>query len=227
MADTLIQLFKAGGWVMYPLLALSVLSIALSFERALFWLRTNSTRSKTRYRSISSRLRKGDIEGARQLADTDGTVYGRFISELLTEVHMGRTGPQVEAAAHDLAQQLRPKVDRFSVPLSTIVTAAPMLGILGTVTGIIKSFQLLGSAQRITDPALVAGGIAEALYTTAFGLFVALVTLFPYVIFRGQSDICQSRLESTAASAVALAEKAESANAEDDRSVRRAARVGA
>ena len=77
-------------------------------------------------------------------------------------------------------------------------TAAPMLGILGTVLGIIKSFGLLGAsvdAGAAADPTAVATGIAQALYTTAFGLTIALLTLFPYAIFRACADRAFTRLE--------------------------------
>ena len=79
--------------------------------------------------------------------------------------------------------------------LSTIVTASPMLGILGTVTGIIQSFELLGGSQSIIDPNDVSGGIAEALITTAAGLIIALMALFPYMIFRTQSERALGRFE--------------------------------
>ena len=96
---------------------------------------------------------------------------------------------------------IRSGLDRYMVVLSTIITAAPLLGILGTVIGIIQSFQLLGSQSTLTDPREVAGGIASALITTAFGLIVALVTLSPYMIFKAQSSNALGRLETLIAAA--------------------------
>lgn len=87
------------------------------------------------------------------------------------------------------------------VSLSTIITAAPLLGILGTVIGIIQSFKLLGEQMTLSDPKDVAAGIAAALLTTALGLTVALFTLFPYMIFRGQVDLAIGRLETVIAAA--------------------------
>ena len=87
------------------------------------------------------------------------------------------------------------------VALSTIITAAPLLGILGTVMGIIQSFRLLGEQAVLTDPSDVAGGIAAALLTTALGLIIALVTLFPYMLFRGWSSRTIGRLEALIAAA--------------------------
>lgn len=85
--------------------------------------------------------------------------------------------------------------------LATIIAAAPLLGILGTVTGIIDSFGLIGSAESITDPAQLAEGISEALYTTAFGLSIALATVFPYAVLRARLQRVLSSLEVIAASA--------------------------
>lgn len=198
--DDLVTFFRAGGWVMYPLLALSVVSVALSVERAAFWARTNSRRNRYRLSRLTAKLRAGDMPSAIAIAERAGAVQFRYAAALLD--HASRPGTdaaRIEPAAMELIEDARPAIERFGVVLSTIITAAPLLGILGTVTGIIQSFRLLGGAETVTDPAAVAAGIAQALYTTAFGLIVALVTLFPYVIFRTQSDRMLSRLENVAA----------------------------
>ena len=106
-----------------------------------------------------------------------------------------------DAVALAAVDEARPALDRYMIALSTVITAAPLLGILGTVIGIIQSFQLLGSQSTLTDPTEVAGGIAAALITTAFGLIVALITLFPYMLFRGQSIRAIGRMETLIASA--------------------------
>lgn len=190
--------FQQGGAVMWPLLFLSLLSIALCVERALFWLRTHTAAQRRRTAAAAACIRRRDLAGARALAVADGSVYGWFIRELLASDGGGPT----EASARALLEDARIPLERFSVLLSTIITAAPMLGILGTVTGIIQSFGLLGGRDVLSDPSIVAGGIAEALYTTVFGLVVALLTLFPYAIFRAQADRALSRLEAVAAAAV-------------------------
>ena len=87
--------------------------------------------------------------------------YGRLARRLYFE---GVT----DAVASEAVEDERGRLDRFMVTLSTIITAAPLLGILGTVIGIIQSFQLLGTQSTLTDPREVAGGIAAALLTTAF-----------------------------------------------------------
>jgi biopolymer transport protein ExbB len=199
MADAwqgMVRFFEGGGMVMWPLLAMSVVAVTLGLERAAYWARTHTPSRAKRVRAISRRVRDGDLAGALDLAEADGSIYGEFASSLIAEARKGRSAAALEAHGLELAERVRPSIERFSSMLSTIITAAPLLGILGTVTGIIQSFQLLGQQRGVTDPSLVAGGIAEALYTTAFGLVVALLTLFPYMAFRAHAERAFGRIES-------------------------------
>ena len=117
--------------------------------------------------------------------------------------------PASDASAADAVESQRHRLERFMPTLSTIITAAPMLGILGTVLGIIASFELLSAQNASTDPQSVSQGIAESLLTTAAGLVVAVVTLFPYNALRAQVDRTLSRLESLAAAALHAAKRDE------------------
>ncbi len=189
------DLMGRGGVVMWPLLALSVLAVALLLERGAFFWRTNSPGRLGRVATMAKRLRAGDRAGASQLADADPTVYGDTVRRLLGE-------KLTAAAATDALEAQRRRLERFLPILSTIITAAPMLGILGTVLGIISSFEVLGDQSTSRDPSLVGQGIAEALITTAAGLVVALVTLLPYNLIRAQVDRTLSGLESLVAAAM-------------------------
>ena len=192
------MLMERGGLVMWPLLLLSVLSVMLIVERIWFYVRQNSPGSLGRVRQMARLLRSGDRDGAANLASVDRSVYGRFVKHLLEE---GGS----EAAAGEAAETQQRRLERFMPTLSTIITAAPMLGILGTVLGIITSFEILSEGTQTTDPRDVSGGIAEALITTAVGLVIALIVLFPYNAFRAQMERTMSRLE-TLASAVQMTE---------------------
>lgn len=189
------DLIDRGGVVMWPLLGLSVLAVALLLERGAFFLRTNGPARLGRVQTMAKRLRAGDRAGASQIADADPTVYGDTVRRLLDE-------KLTEAAATDALEAQRRRLERFLPILSTIITAAPMLGILGTVLGIISSFEVLGDQSTTRDPSLVGQGIAEALITTAAGLVVALITLLPYNLIRAQVDRTLSRLESLVAAAM-------------------------
>ncbi|MCW5753384.1 MAG: MotA/TolQ/ExbB proton channel family protein [Phycisphaeraceae bacterium] len=190
----LVDIFLAGGPVMWPLLAMSVLAVALCFERAAFWLALRRQASPQWFESIAEALARADWNKAADLLNRRKGPHAAFLEPLLTAGRRSADPAVIEGVARERVESLRPIVERFSVTLSAIITAAPMLGILGTVIGIIVSFQVLAGAE-MRDPGAVAGGIAQALITTAFGLTVALITLFPYTAFRAQADRCFNRFE--------------------------------
>ena len=208
--DALTTLIERGGIVMIPLLALSVLSLALVFERSWFWWQTSRGGARRRFTRLIEFLRTGDTR-AESLLASDNSIYAAVARAV--------TGPTIsDAAAITAVETQRPRMERFMTTLSTIITAAPLLGILGTVLGIIQSFELLGAEETLTDPRTVSAGIAEALLTTAAGLVVALFTLFPYMIFRGQLDRALGRMEAIIAAAhegAALRVASETARAAD------------
>ncbi len=184
-----------GGWVMWPLLLLSVVSVTLCLERGWFWTRLHSPAHRRQFNKLSAALRTGNRPEAERLASKSRrSVYSLLAARLMAE-------KASDAVAIECVEELRPVVERFMPTLSTIITAAPLLGILGTVTGLISSFELLGTSHMITDPREISGGIAEALISTAAGLIVALITLFPYMIFRGHVERSYRRMESIIAAA--------------------------
>lgn len=187
-----IDLFVRGGPVMWPLLAVSVLALALAFERFLFWTLTDRPGRDAWIAQLAERIRAGDEPAVRAILSKDSSVYSRAVGVMLGI-------PPHDALAIELVEQFRTTFDRFSTTLSTIITAAPLLGILGTVTGIIQSFDLLGKSGRMIEIEAVASGIAEALITTAFGLVITLVALFPYMWSRHNADRAIGRIERLAA----------------------------
>ena len=182
------SIMHRGGPVMWPLLSLSVVSVALSFERVLYWTRQNGPAGKRGFVQLMEAIRRGDRPRVQALADTSDTVYARVARAILAD------GAN-DAVAVSAVETERLRMDRFMATLSTIITAAPMLGILGTVTGIITSFELLSGGQALVDPRAVSGGISEALVATASGLVVALLSLFPYMAFGALRENTLGRLE--------------------------------
>lgn len=187
-------LIDRGGPIMIVLLALSVVSLALIVERSWFWLRNRQMARSGRLAKLNDALRRSDRAALDKLMKHCRTPYDHVARAMLRH---GAT----DAVAIEAVQEQRPQFERFMVMLSTIITAAPLLGILGTVMGIIQSFNLLGEQAATGDPRAISVGIAQALLTTAMGLVIALMTLFPYMIFRGQVDRALGRLESLIAAA--------------------------
>jgi biopolymer transport protein ExbB len=189
----LVGLIERGQWAMYPLLALSIVAVTLIFERCWFWVVTNNPWRIAKLRRAARHLRDDNAAAARALVDGDRSVYGRLVRQMLDEGH-------ADAAVTDAVERQRGAMDRFMPTLGTIITAAPMLGILGTVTGIIGAFDLLGGGE-IQNVEKVGGEIGEALITTGTGLVIALIVVFPYNAFRAQVDRTLGRMETLVAAA--------------------------
>ena len=157
---------------MWPLLACSLLSLTVIIERAVFWAR------QRRQPALTEELFRLSEEGRFEEAlargrDSRDTVVRMLAAGLGSRRHGLAEGMEV-AAGEEVDRQKR----GLGI-LDTIITLAPLLGIFGTVTGIIQAFDFL-SLKGVPDPQAVTAGIAEALITTAAGLTVALMTLIPY-----------------------------------------------
>ncbi|MEO0475439.1 MAG: MotA/TolQ/ExbB proton channel family protein [Planctomycetota bacterium] len=193
------DLMDRGGIVMWPLLVLSIIAVTLILERTVFYLTTNGPMRRERVYQLGKLLRAGKLDEARQDAKRDNSIYGSAVRQLLDETPS-------ESAAVDAVEAQRGRLERFLPILSTIITAAPMLGILGTVIGIIGAFNELSGNRADLDLSDLGGDIGQALITTAAGITVALLTLLPYNLFRAQADRSLSRLESLVAAALSRTE---------------------
>ena len=177
------ETFSRGGAVMWPLLGCSLLSLTIIIERLLVFARCHarSHADVPRLDAMLETIGAGDFEAAiAQATAPDAGPVCQVLAEGLRHRAHGLS-ESMQVAADRLLDRLR----RGLSVLDTIVTVAPLLGILGTVTGIIRSFHLLSSSGAM-DPSAVTGGIAEALLTTAAGLIVAILALVPFNIFTAQ-----------------------------------------
>ncbi len=168
------ELIIKGGPVMWPLLACSIVALAVLFERLLFWLVVSIRKDQKRINRIFTLTEEGDFDTAIEEGESSKCLVCCILTAGLSHRNYGLV-QSLEAAA---MQEIE-KMKRSLSVLDTIITLAPLLGILGTVAGIIVSFDLLGAAG-LEDPKAVTGGIAQALITTAAGLAIAIVALLPY-----------------------------------------------
>jgi len=197
----MIQLFNNGGPVMYPLLACSVIVLTVIIERAFFWFQSDRRRDQALVDEVLELCRVGAWDKVREkVAGSRDYLIRILISGILhREFSMSKA---MEAAAADEIKQMR----RYMGVLDTMITAAPLLGILGTVIGIILSFESLG-AGGIEHPETVTTGIAQALITTAAGLSIAIFTVFPYNYFNSRVESAARTIEKYATSLEIVYEK--------------------
>ena len=159
---------------MWPLLACSIVALGVVFERLLWWMiYVAQTRSK-RLNVFFNLAEAGKFDEAVALAESEKSSEIKILLSGLAEREHG-----LEASLEMSANRTIENMKRHLPVLDTIITLSPLLGILGTVTGIITSFDLLGQAG-IENPQAVTGGIAQALITTATGLAIAIIALLPY-----------------------------------------------
>jgi len=175
-------IFAAGGVVMWPLLVFSILAIALIIERLIFWSRINR-RQRGVMQDILNTYRHAPMDAYPKLRQNLNLPIARVFLEAL-DVE-GASPKQFHLALTSAIQAELPHLRRFSTVFSTIITASPLLGLLGTVLGLITSFSALNLGDIATNADVVTGGISEALVSTAAGLIVAISTLLFANLFRG------------------------------------------
>jgi len=186
------DLFIAGGPVMWPLLATSIVAIAVVIERFLFILAEKSKRDADAVEAVLKAAEDGRFEDARHLAEKSHDFVVRAIGFALRHDH----GSFSNAILWGARRELR-RFNRELPALDTIVTLAPLLGLLGTVTGMIRAFGLLGN-QTLDTPAAITGGIAQALIATAFGLGIAITALIPFNYLTTQLENAREDIEEAA-----------------------------
>jgi biopolymer transport protein ExbB len=168
-----------GGPMVYPLLALAVITAAILLDKSyVYWRYTRPPKTLVRLAESQS-SRWGDLESQVAVLNPHHH-FVRFLQTILRHRHSPAWW--TESRAGDEAQVIERALGRGLWVLETIVTAAPLLGLLGTITGMMDAFHLIGS-KGLVDPKGVTSGVAEALVATALGLFIALIALFGYNFF--------------------------------------------
>jgi biopolymer transport protein ExbB len=198
LANVVVDLFIQGGPIMYPIAVVTVFAICIFIERVFWWLRFSAKRSVKQLDEVYEKLEAGNLAQAiaHSAKSTDPVV--RMIHHGLNHRHTSMQGALEVAAGQELRD-----AGRFLSAMDTIVTLAPLLGLLGTVTGIMGSFTSIGSSELAVEK--VTGGIGEALIATAAGLGIAIGTLVPMNYFHSRLAALKFDLEAAANNVLILA----------------------
>ncbi len=174
--QAVIAVLKHGGIIIYPLLALALAALVVMLDKALVYRRHARLPEPLRQLVETYGFDWADLD--RQLA---GLGPRNYFSRFFRVIMNNRAKPAwwVESRAGDEAQQIEKALGRGMWVLDTVVTAAPLLGLLGTIFGMMQSFQLIGP-DGLVNPGGVTAGVAEALIATAVGLLIALIALFGF-----------------------------------------------
>ena len=181
-----------GGIIMIPLLILSILAIYIFIERAVV-IRKAAREDRTFMDRIKDYIHEGDVDAALNLCKKTDTPYARLIEKGITR--LGRPMNDVLVAIENVGNLEVAKLEKGFPWLATAAAGAPMLGFLGTGTGMVRAFYNMASAGTSADITTLSGGIYEALVTTVAGLVVGIIALFAYNYLVARVDGVVNQLE--------------------------------
>ncbi len=189
----LTELFFKGGPIMWPILVLAVVTTVILVERAVFILQTTLQRDPKSVRTVFDLVGQGAIEEAADSASRSKDVVAQVLGEGLRH----RDSSLTEALAEGASAQIH-HFHRGLVVLDTAVTLGPLLGLLGTVTGMMRAFSLVGGGELAGKQAAITGGVAESLLAVCFGLGVAIVAIVPLNFLNARAERVRREIEASA-----------------------------
>ena len=188
------EMVQAGGWLMLPIILCSVIALAIVGER--FWsLQEKKIAPKNLLAQIWQWNKSNSLDKEHIRALAASSPLGKVLAAGLINRHHPRQ--IMKESIEETGRQVVQDLDRYLNSLGTIASITPLLGLLGTVIGMIKVFAAI-TTQGVGNPTVLAGGISEALITTAAGLLVAIPSLIFYRYFRGKVDVLVLKMEEEA-----------------------------
>ena len=193
LGNILIEYFQKGGPMMWPILVAAIVAVAVIGERSFWWFRESLRRNPQALEKLFAAIENGDFQEAVKLSKGSTDPLIRTIYHGLNHHHSSLQGALQVAAGVELQ-----RAGRFLTVMDTLVTLGPLLGLLGTVSGIFRTFLSIGGTSVEGAMAEVTGGIGEALIATMCGLAIAIVALIPFNFFTRKNAQLQFDLESAA-----------------------------
>jgi len=190
-SNFIIDNFRKGGPIMWPILIVSIVALTVVIERIFWWGGRWFRRDPKRIEKVFTAIEVGDVAEASRLSRDSRDPVLRMMWNGLNHQHASLQGALQVAAGIEIK-----RAGRFLVVMDTLVTLAPLLGLLGTVTGLIRSFRFLGNEELAITT--VTGGIAEALIATACGLGIAIFSLIPFNFFTSRVSNLEFELQTAA-----------------------------
>ena len=190
-SNWLIDKFHKGGPIMWPILIVSIIGLTVVIERIFWWTGRWFRRDPKRIEKVFTAIEHGDVAEASRLSRGSRDPVLRMMWNGLNHQHASLQGALQVAAGIEIK-----RAGRFLVVMDTLVTLAPLLGLLGTITGLIRSFSFLGNEELAVQA--VTGGIAEALIATACGLGIAIFALIPFNFFTSRVSNLEFELQTAA-----------------------------
>lgn len=219
----MVDIVKAGGWLMLPIILCAIIATGIILER--YWtLKQKRVVPADLTARVWGWVRKNQLTNAQIKSLHKGSPLGQILAAGL--VNRDRPRALMKESIEDTGRHVVHELERYLDSLGTVAAISPLLGLLGTVIGMVKVFTAI-TAEGVGDPQVLAGGIAEALITTAAGLTVAIPSLIGYRYFRNRVDTLVVQMEKEALKLVEALHRRQDASGDASRSADRTAEPAA
>ena len=202
------ELFKKGHEIMWPILLLSLVGFTVVIERLIFIARENNAREPEVVEKILEKVEARDIDGAVEVGRQSKYFVARILTYALSNKDLSLSNAFIRAANQEMT-----RFNQGLATLDTVITAAPLLGLLGTVTGMMRTFGALGTGDVGANAGQITGGVAEALIATCCGLFIAVCCLVPYNYLNARTDQTKQEMADASHALEIYVRKSETNNA--------------
>ena len=191
---TIVKFFQEGGLFMYPIAIVLGLGLAIAIERWLF-LTMTTAKNKALWNSVTPYLKSGNLSGAMQVTAKSKAAIAQIMTYGLNRVRSARRREDVEQAMEESLMEVMPRLEKRTHYLATFANIATLLGLLGTIIGLISAFTAVATANPADKADLLSASISVAMNTTAFGLIVAIPLLLVHTLLQAKTTEIVDSLE--------------------------------
>ena len=186
MYKTIIDFFQDGGIFMYPIMIVLALGVSIAIERYIY-LTIIKRKNKSLLRKLIPLLQSGDFQGAYALTSKSNHAIGRMLSEGLICMKTSTDRDELETAIEDSMMETIPQLEKRTHYLSMFANIATLLGLLGTIIGLIKAFTAVAAVDPALKGEILSTSISVAMNTTAFGLMTAIPLILIYTVLQAKT----------------------------------------
>ena len=192
--STIVRFFQEGGLFMYPIVIVLALGLSIAVERWLYLTMTTAS-NKSLWNKVAPYLKSGNLSGAMQVTSKSKAAVGQIMTYGLNRVRSARRREDVEQAMEESLMEVMPKLEKRTHYLATFANIATLLGLLGTIIGLINAFTAVSNANPAEKADLLSASISVAMNTTAFGLIVAIPLLLVHTLLQTKTTEIIDSLE--------------------------------
>jgi len=195
--SAIVRFFQDGGWIMYPIVLVLAIGISIAVERWIYLTRTSASNQRV-WNSIVPLLKSGNFAQVAAITRESGTAIGTILTYGLDRVRSARRREDIEQAMEESLMEVVPRLERRTHYLATFANIATLMGLLGTVMGLIEAFTAVANVNPSEKASMLSSSISVAMNATAFGLVVAIPLLLIHSVLTSKTTRIVDSLEMAA-----------------------------